>query len=228
MKSARIASLLIVLAAACSASVRPNEFGLRVVGDEATYARHVGREPGTKLVELTTAVPGIALDIRYATENNFMKRALYTEPAAFLRAPAARALAAVQDELRGQGLGLKVYDAYRPYSVTKAMWESIRNADYVADPAKGSRHNRGCAVDVTLIRLSDGMELPMPTPYDDFTPRARHDFAGLPAEVIANRRLLRESMERHGFVAFESEWWHYDFKGWETYELMDLGFQALR
>jgi D-alanyl-D-alanine dipeptidase len=108
------------------------------------------------------------------------------------------------------------------------MWEPIRNPDYVADPAKGSRHNRGCAVDVTLVSLATGEELPMPTPYDDFTPRAHHEFADLPPEAIANRLLLRETMERHGFVALESEWWHYDFRGWEKYELMDVGFKELR
>jgi D-alanyl-D-alanine dipeptidase len=229
MKPARIASLsLFILLASCSVAIKPNEYGLRVVSDKATYERLVAGDADKKLVDLTQEVPGIALDIRYATENNFMKRALYPEPAAFLRLPAARAIAEVQDELRAKGLGLKIHDAYRPYGITKAMWEPVRNPDYVADPAKGSRHNRGCAVDLTLVRLSDGAELPMPTPYDDFTPRARHDFNDLPAEAIENRKLLRETMERHGFVPLESEWWHYDFKGWEKYELMDLPFDEIR
>jgi len=229
MKPARIASLVpFILLAACSVAIAPNEYGLRVVSDEATYAKLVAHDTDKRLVDVANEVPGIVLDIRYATENNFMKRVLYPEAAAFLRLPAARAIADAQNELRAKGLGLKIHDAYRPYSITKAMWEPIRNPDYVADPAKGSRHNRGCAVDLTLIRLSDGTELPMPTPYDDFTPRARHDFNDLPADSLANRNLLRETMERHGFVPLESEWWHYDFKGWEKYELMDLEFEALR
>jgi len=229
MKPARIAALvLFVLVAACSVAIAPNEYGLRVVGDEAAYEKLVAHDADKRLVDVVKEAPGIVLDIRYATENNFMKRALYPEAAAFLRLPAARAIADAQNELRAKGLGLKIHDAYRPYSITKSMWEPIRNPDYVADPAKGSRHNRGCAVDLTLIRLSDGAELPMPTPYDDFTPRARHDFTDLPADALANRKLLRETMERHGFVPLASEWWHYDFKGWEKYELMDLEFEALR
>jgi D-alanyl-D-alanine dipeptidase len=229
MRPLRLASLLtLLLLTACSVAIAPNEYGLRVVSDKATYERLVARDADKRLVDVTKEVPGIALDIRYATENNFMKRVLYPEAAAFLHLPAARAIADAQTELRAKGLALKIHDAYRPYSITKAMWEPIRNPDFVADPAKGSRHNRGCAVDVTLIRLSDGTELAMPTPYDDFTPRARHDFMDLPPEAIANRKLLRETMERHGFVPLESEWWHYDFKGWEKYELMDLSFDALR
>ncbi|MFA6958907.1 MAG: M15 family metallopeptidase [Thermoanaerobaculia bacterium] len=229
MKPLRLTSLLVVLIlSACSLAIAPNEYGLRVVGDKATYERLVARDADKRLVDVAKEVPGIALDIRYATADNFMKRVLYPEAAALLRLPAARAIADAQSELRTKGLGLKIHDAYRPYSITKAMWEPIRNPDFVADPAKGSRHNRGCAVDLTLIRLSDGTELPMPTPYDDFTPRARHDFNDLPADALANRKLLRETMERHGFVAFESEWWHYDFKGWEKYELMELGFDELR
>lgn len=220
--------LLLVLTSSRGAAIAPNEYGLRVVSDEATYEKLVAADPDKKLVDVNAVAPGVVLDIRYATTNNFMKRVLYPEAAAFLRAPAAKAIAAVEAELRPKGLGLKIHDAYRPYSITRAMWEPIKNPDYVADPAKGSRHNRGCAVDLTLIRLTDGSELPMPTPYDDFTPRAHHDFNALPADVLENRKLLRETMERHGFVAFESEWWHYDFEGWEKYELMDLEFDEVR
>jgi D-alanyl-D-alanine dipeptidase len=219
---------LLLLVGACSVAIAPNEYGLQVVADRPTYEELVARSADKRLLDVTQTAPGVSIDIRYATENNFMKRALYPEAAAFLRAPAARALAAAHEELRTRGLGIRVYDAYRPYGVTKAMWEPIRNPDYVADPAKGSRHNRGCAVDVTLVSLATGEELPMPTPYDDFTPRAHHEFADLPPEAIANRLLLRETMERHGFVALESEWWHYDFRGWEKYELMDVGFKELR
>lgn len=228
MRSVRLLAALLLVAACRSVDVPANEYGLPVVRDAATYERLASHDPDKRLVAVAAAIPGVALDIRYATANNFMKTVLYPEPAAFLRAPAARALAAAQRDLQAEGLGLKVFDAYRPYSVTVAMWEPIRNPDYVADPAKGSRHNRGCAVDVTLVRPGDGAELPMPTPYDDFTPRAHHDFGELPADVLANRQLLRETMERHGFVALPSEWWHYDFAGWESFELMDLPFEELK
>lgn len=199
--------------------------GLQILRDPADYARAVAADPDKQLVDLSTL--GIPLDIRYATTDNFMKRQLYPEAKAYLRAPAARALADVQRELAARGLGIKVFDAYRPYRVTVAMWEPIRNPDYVADPAKGSRHNRGAAVDLTLIDLRTGEELPMPTGYDDFTPRAAHAFTDLPDTVLANRALLREVMTRHGFTPLASEWWHYDFNGWERFELMDLGFEQL-
>jgi D-alanyl-D-alanine dipeptidase len=107
------------------------------------------------------------------------------------------------------------------------MWEPIKNPDYVADPKKGSRHNRGAAVDLTLIDLKTGAELPMPTPYDDFTPRAAHAFDELPPDVLANRALLRGLMEKHGFDPLPSEWWHFDFRGWERFDLLDVAFAEL-
>lgn len=226
MKNAlRIAALAFV--AACTSAVVPtNEYGLRVVSDLGTYERLVRENPDKRLVDVASL--GIPIDVRYATENNFMKRQLYPVARVFLRAPAAEALAAVQRELAPRGIGIKVYDGYRPYRVTVAMWESIKDPDYVADPAKGSRHNRGAAVDLTLIDLSTGAELPMPTDYDDFTPRAHHDFSDLPSDVLANRALLRDVMTRHGFDPLPSEWWHYDFRGWERFELMDVALEELR
>jgi D-alanyl-D-alanine dipeptidase len=213
-------------AAACVV-IPANRYGLPVVPDLATYLRLVGREPDKRLVDVESAVPGVVVDVRYATANNFMHAPLYRVAKVFLRAPAAVALASVQRELRPAGLGLKVFDGYRPYSVTERMWEPIRNPDFVADPAKGSRHNRGAAVDLTLIDLATGRELPMPTPYDDFTQRARQDFADLPVEVIANRATLCDAMMRHGFQPLPSEWWHFDYAGWQRFELMDVPIDAL-
>lgn len=210
------------LALACATATAPK---LYVVPDRATYERLAASDPDKRLVDLTSA--GIPLDIRYATPNNFMKKTLYPVAKAFLRAPAARALADVQRELAAQGIGIKVFDAYRPYRVTVAMWEPIRNPDFVADPAKGSRHNRGAAVDLTLIDLQTGAELPMPTPYDDFTPRARHDFNDLAPDALRNRALLRDTMVKHGFEPLPSEWWHYDFGGWQRFELMDVDLGEL-
>jgi len=173
------------------------------------------------------AAPGVVLDVRYATTNNFMHQQLYPVARAFLRAPAAAALAEVQRELSAQRLGLKVFDGYRPYRITERMWEPIRNPDFVADPAKGSRHNRGAAVDLTLIDLKTGAELAMPTPYDDFTARARQDFDDLPPDVRANRAHLREVMTRHGFDPLPSEWWHFDYRGWQSFDLMDVPLEAV-
>jgi zinc D-Ala-D-Ala dipeptidase len=212
--------LAFALACATAPAIPPNQYGLAVVPDVATYERLVRADSDKQLVDLASL--GIPLDIRYATPNNFMKTTLYPVAKAYLRAPAARALVDVQRELAARGIGIKVFDAYRPYRVTQAMWEPIKNPDYVADPAKGSRHNRGAAVDLTLIDVRTGEELPMPTGYDDFTARAAHEFQGLPADALANRALLREVMTKHGFEPLPSEWWHYDFKGWERFELMDL------
>lgn len=220
MKRASNLALLLLLAA-CATS---NKYGLTVL-DRAAYQRSVEADAANQLVDL--AEIGIPLDIRYATPNNFMHKTLYPVPKAFLRAPAARALMDVQQELAERGLGIKVFDGYRPYRVTVAMWEPIKNPDYVADPAKGSRHNRGAAVDLTLIDLKTGAELPMPTPYDDFTSRASHAFEDLPDDAKANRALLRDVMTKHGFEPLPSEWWHYDFKGWERFELLDVPLDAL-
>lgn len=200
---------------------------LRVVRDRAAYAALVASAPDKQLVDLGAALSSAVFDIRYATANNFMNRQLYDTPRAFLRCAAARNLRNVEKELAQQGLALKIFDAYRPYSVTVAMWEPIRDERYVADPAKGSRHNRGCAVDLTLVDSRTGEELPMGTGYDDFSETAGHAYTNLPEPVLANRRLLRDTMVRHRFLPLASEWWHYDCAGWEQYELLDLSFREI-
>jgi zinc D-Ala-D-Ala dipeptidase len=208
----KVLALLLLLATACGTTHPP------VVRSQAEYERLVAADPDKRLVEITD----LPRDVRYATTNNFMHEQLYPVPKVYLRRPAAIALHDVERELAREGLGLKIFDGYRPYRVTVRMWKPIRNPDFVADPAKGSCHNRGAAVDLTLIDLRTGRELPMPTGYDDFTPRARQDFNDLPAEAIANRARLREAMENHGFDPLPSEWWHFDFRGWEKFELLDL------
>jgi len=204
---------LFLITVACATTTHPP-----VIRDAAEYDRLVAADPDKRLVEITD----IPRDVRYATTNNFMHAKLYPVSKVMLRRPAAIALHEVERELARDGLGLKIFDGYRPYRVTVQMWKPIRNPDFVADPAKGSRHNRGAAVDLTLIDLRTGKELPMPTGYDDFTPRARQDFNDLPAEAIANRAKLREVMIKHGFDPLPSEWWHFDFRGWERFELLDL------
>ena len=182
---------------------------------------------GQGLVELKTLSPKIPLDIRYATANNFTGRAVYDEARCFLQWPAAEALLKVQGELRRQGLSLKIYDCYRPLSVQKKFWALVPDERYVADPAKGSRHNRGMAVDLTEVDGS-GRELRMPSPYDDFTERAHRDFMNLPAESIRNRERLEKVMVKYGFEPFPTEWWHFDFRGWEAYPVMDVPFEKIR
>jgi D-alanyl-D-alanine dipeptidase len=177
------------------------------------------RQP-SDIVDLLSVDPTFALDIRYATANNFTGRVLYPSAKAKLRRVAAESLAAVQRELRTMGLGLKIHDGYRPLAIQWKLWEIVPNPDFVADPRKGSKHNRGAAVDLTLVD-SLGNELQMPTGYDDFTEKASHEYMDLPESAIANRALLLEVMMRHGFLPIKSEWWHYDFRGWEQFAIMD-------
>ena len=174
------------------------------------------------LVDLERAIPHLRLDIRYATTNNFTGQQLYPEARCFLRRAPAKKLRAVQAELARSGLGLKIFDGYRPLSVQRKMWAVFPHPGYVADPRKGSRHNRGAAVDVTLICLADGQELLMPTPYDDFTERAHRNFMALPAEAIRNREQLEQVMRRHGFEGLPTEWWHFDATDWKSYPLLDV------
>ncbi len=173
------------------------------------------------LVDIRAKAAGVVIELRYATADNFFKTAFYPRHArAMLRPATAAKLAEVQAELRAQGLGLKIWDAYRPISVQRAMWKTLADARYVADPAKGSRHNRGAAVDVTLVD-ADGRELPMPTAHDDFSAKAGAWFKLVPPEQSKNREKLQQVMTRHGFAIFESEWWHFDDADWRRYEVMN-------
>lgn len=187
-------------------------------------------EPGPflkpDLVELTKLDPSIKLDIRYATKNNFLGRAVYPEARAFLQRPAADALARVNQSLKKEGLGLMIFDGYRPWAVTKIFWDEtpVEKREFVADPAKGSRHNRGCAVDLTLYDLKTGQPLPMPSDYDEMNEKAHPDYAGGESKARTNRDKLRKAMEVEGFSIYPNEWWHFDFKGWEQYALMNLSF----
>jgi zinc D-Ala-D-Ala dipeptidase len=187
------------------------------------------KEPGKReahLIELIKLDPTIKLDIRYATEDNFVGRKVYPEARAFLQKPAAKAVARVHGKLRKQGLGLVIFDGYRPWSITKLFWEVTppEKRIFVADPAKGSKHNRGCAVDLSIFELKTGRLLPMPSGYDEFTERASPDYAGGTAEESGNRDLLRRLMEGEGFTVNPNEWWHFDYKDWEAYAIYDISF----
>lgn len=162
----------------------------------------------------------IFIDMRYATNNNFVQEKMYECGRCFLRPAAARAVAAAHRELQRQGLALKMLDCYRPRPVQWKLWEKVPDRRYVSDPRKGSMHNRGAAVDLTLAD-STGRELDMGTPYDFFGPEAHPSYQALPDSVLANRALLRETMIRHGFRPIRTEWWHYSFGG-KNYELSDM------
>lgn len=180
-----------------------------------------------KLVELITLDPTIKLDIRYATDDNFVGKTVYPEARAFLQKPAAKAVAKVHKKLRELGLGLVIFDGYRPWSITKLFWEVTPDdkRKFVADPAKGSKHNRGCAVDLSIFDLKTGKLVDMPSGYDEFTERASPDFKGGTAEQTANRELLRKLMEDVGFTVNPNEWWHFDYKDWESYAIYDISFE---
>lgn len=173
------------------------------------------------LVNVLDYIPNVVLDIRYATENNFTKKVVYPNANCFLERVVAQALAEVQKELKPLGLRLKIWDGYRPLSVQKIFWNIMPDARYVASPEKGSRHNRGCAVDLTLVD-SQGNELPMGSEFDDFSERAHRSFTGLTHVEAANRVLLETVMVKYGFASNPWEWWHYDFKGWEKYPIQDV------
>jgi zinc D-Ala-D-Ala dipeptidase len=175
-----------------------------------------------EIIDMSEVVPGLRTDVRYATEDNFTKQKLYNVSKAYGALTMANSLKLVQDSLRKIGLGMKIYDAYRPRTVQFLMWEIYPDPNFVADPTSGSKHNRGSAVDLTLIDLKTGKELAMPTPYDDFTTKAGHNYNDLPDSVKTNRTILRTTMEKCGFDMLSSEWWHYDNRAAKSYPLKDF------
>lgn len=181
------------------------------------------------LIELKKLSKTIKLDIKYATTDNFVGRAVYPEARAFLQRPAAEALVRVHKLLKKQHLGIVIYDAYRPWAITKLFWEVVREDQrkFVADPAKGSKHNRGCAIDIAVYDRKTGKTIPMPSDYDEFTERASPDYKGGTDEERANRDMLRKIMEAEGFTVNSSEWWHFDFNEWEQYAIYDIAFSEI-
>ncbi len=181
-----------------------------------------------RLVDIRSVNANIRLDIRYATTNNFVKKKLYPEARCALRASVAQKLSRVQNDLQKRGLGLKVFDCYRPLSVTKQMWAALPDERYVANPAQGSRHNRGAAVDLTLVNRN-GSELVMPTGFDDFTEKAARNYqgAGVSAQARKNSQMLEEVMRKYGFLPINSEWWHFDSTDWQKFTILDVRFDAI-
>ena len=181
------------------------------------------------LVELVQLDRSIKLDLRYATTNNFTGRVLYNQARAFMVEDAAQALLRAHRKAAAGGRGLAIFDAYRPWAVTKQLWDATEPAkrDYVANPKRGSRHNRGCAVDLTLYSLVSGQQLEMPSGFDDFSTRAHRDYAGGTAEQTSNRAILEGLMVAEGFLPMSNEWWHFDYRDWEKYPVLDIAFEDM-
>lgn len=204
-----------VLASVCAAQTVPVERGSF-------------RKP--ELVELLTLDPTIKLDIRYATSKNFLGRPVYREARAFLQRPAALALVRVHQSLKRHGYGLLVFDGYRPWAVTKDFWDSTPPSkhNFVANPAKGSKHNRGCAIDLSMYELANGEEVEMPGEYDEMTARSSPNYDGGPQEARRLRDLLRAAMEAQGFTVNPYEWWHFDYRDWRKYPILNLDFAQIQ
>lgn len=186
------------------------------------------REP--EWVSIPNLPHGPMLDVRYAGTNNFLGRVFYPAAKVFLQKPAALALMRANRRLRALGFGLLIFDGYRPWTVTKLFWDSVAGEQrlFLADPAEGSRHNRGCTVDLSLFQLSSGLEAQMPSEYDEMSEKAYPDYAGGSAEQRRLRDFLRQAMEAEGFTVHPREWWHFDHQDWQAYALFDLSFEQIQ
>ena len=206
-----------------------NKYGLVVINSTKVLQKEINADSSKKMIDLKKEIPGINLDLKYATTGNFMHEKLYRSASTtFLRKPAAEDLKKVVKDLKDQNLAVKIFDAYRPYSVTEQMWQKVKDSRYAADPATGSGHNRGVAVDLTLIDLKTHKELPMGTGFDNFSDTAHSDFTGLSPEILQNRNLLKMVMEKYGFNQLSTEWWHFYIPDASSFELLDLSFPDLK
>lgn len=204
-----------------------NPYDLDLVQTKEQYQQEVANNADAEMLDLENYIDGISLDIRYATSNNFTGEVIYEDAKAFVRRPVAKALKQVQDSLVAHNLGIKIFDAYRPYAATLRFYEVYPDTNFVASPRSGSRHNRGCAIDLTLIDLTKRNEIPLPTEFDSFTEMAHPDYTNLSDTILANRAFLFSIMDHFGFTHYPTEWWHFDYSGWETYSLMDIPFSDL-
>src|SRR5258708_7113090 len=244
MRSTRVVTILtLILLTSCATAprgsndvqqfhitpVRPVD-QLRVEALAATPPLEEGSFRPSDLVEVISLDPTIHLDIRYATPNNFLGTPLYEQPRAFLQRPAAEAVVRVHRALAAKGYGLLIHDAYRPWYITKIFWDATPadKHQYVADPAKGSRHNRGCAVDLTLFDRSTGRAIEMPSGHDEMSERAHPDYKGGTDEQRKMRDLPRSAIEAEGFTVYELEWWHFDYRDWHSYAVQNVRFADIR
>lgn len=206
-----------------------NKYGLFIVNDIKLLQSEIAADSNKKMEDVKKAIPALSLDLKYASRQNFMHRRLYPFlQTTYLRLPAVNALRKVVEELQAKNLTIKIFDAYRPYSVTEEMWEAVKDSRYAADPSTGSGHNRGIAVDLTLINLDTKKELPMGTGFDNFSDTAHTDFMELPDSVLQNRRLLVTVMAKYGFKSLRTEWWHFSLPDASSYELLNIPFDDLK
>jgi zinc D-Ala-D-Ala dipeptidase len=224
----KIITLFIALYFCCSLAANAQE--LKVIANKKEYKRAVDADSNSEMINLKSIIPNIVLDLRYNTSNNFMHTKLYKKAnTTYLRKLPAIALYKGQMILLKKGYGFKIYDAYRPYSVTKKMWDLIHDDRYVANPAGGSGHNRGTSIDLTIVVLKTGQELDLGTVFDNFTDSAHHSFtAKLPQKIIDNRNLLENTMKEIGFKRLETEWWHYSWICEVPYPVLDFDFKTMR
>jgi zinc D-Ala-D-Ala dipeptidase len=180
----------------------------------------------SKLIEVKKIISPLVLDIKYATKDNFTKEIIYSNNRCYLLEHVAMALRSASEEFNKLGYTIKIWDGYRPLKAQYIFWKLVPDERYVADPEKGSRHNRGCAIDLTLVD-NNGKELDMGTEFDDFTQKADRSFKDLPQEVLKNRKLLQEIMEKNNFIGWENEWWHFDFVDWENNPVLDISFSEI-
>lgn len=229
MKIKHLLLSILLLSLQLLAAQSNNQYGypLEVVSNVNAYLQQSQADSNKTLVEIKRYIPNVVLDIRYATNNNFLKKVFYQDAKAFARLPVVYALQQVQAELNTQGLGIKIYDGYRPYAITVQFYESFPDSTYVASPWTGSKHNRGCALDMTIVNVKTGKEIKMPTPYDTAKETSWADAPVKNKKTLRNRELLKSVMTKHGFTVEPSEWWHYNFVGWQAYELMDISFDTL-
>lgn len=218
--------LFLCVSFSCTITHAQNKYGLKATTFK-DYLLTVKANSNKELIDLEKFIPSVVLDIRYATTDNFTHEKIYNLAKAYARKPVADALKKAQAEFNLQGLGIKIFDAYRPYKATVKFYEVYHDTTYVASPYRGSRHNRGCAIDMTLIDLKTGKELQMPTGYDSFQKAAWPSTPVKDPLIKKNRDLIINVMQKYGFKVNSSEWWHFDFIGWKGYEVLDIDFEEL-
>ena len=235
----RTVPLVFVLSSFIAAQDRPGIFRIQPVRPvEQLRAEALAASPPeehgafrkTELVDLTRLDPRIKLDIRYATRDNFLSTPVYSSARAFMQRPAAEALLRAHRELSKEGYGLLIFDAYRPWYITKIFWDATPpdKHEFVANPAEGSKHNRGCAVDLSMYDLRTGREVEMTGVYDEMSERSYPTYTGGTAEQRARRDRLRRAMENQGFTVNTSEWWHFDYRDWPKYAIQNVAFEKLK
>lgn len=205
-----------------------SSYGLSYINNISLFKESLSHHPEKRMISLAN-INGIVMDLRYASANNFMHRKLYTGKikTTYLRKPVYEALDSVSIFLAAMGFQLVIFDAYRPYSVTESLWEKVKDDRYAANPSKGSGHNRGIAVDLSISDFTTHKLVEMPTDFDNFSDSAHQDFKNANPGAIANRELLTKVMEKYGFEPLPTEWWHFSWPHSENFEVLDLSFQQL-